>query len=199
VVSLFFSTTTKKKMQTYPSDLTDSQWSKIKSFFETKRKRKYQMRQVCNAIFYLLKTGCQWRYLPKSFGKWQSIYYYFDEWRRTGVWQRLNDRLRVQCRQQRGKQPSPSAICIDAQSVKTTRRGGVRGFEQLLQSCFGLWLFITLRSDKKKGFQVLPKRWVVERTFDWFGLYRRLSKDYEYHTHTSETMIYIIPKLSKNE
>lgn len=241
-------------MQTYPSDLTDSQWENIKEFFDYKRKRKYNLRRVCNAIFYVLKTGCQWRYLPKAYGKWQSIYYYFDHWRQRRLWVKVTDRLREIVRCSAGKPVCPRAICVDSQSVETTARGGLkgydkfknvkgrkrhiltdtagllvaarviaanghesqdlltllqtvrgkfrhlevvfadggyRGFEALVSAGFGLKLEVTLRKDTKKGFVPLPKRWVIERTFAWFGLYRRLSKDYEFNTLTSETMIYI--------
>jgi putative transposase len=243
------------KKHSYPSDLTDSQWEKIAQFFDTKRSRKYPMRQVCNAIIYVVKTGCQWRQLPKEFGAWSSIYYYFDKWRHNGLWERLNDALREAVRIKMGREATPSAMVIDSQSVRTTRRGGTergfdfakkvkgrkrhiavdtqglllgvlvasatphdsqslfslvdnvrqrirtvktvfadgayRGFEEMLHAAFAMVLCVVLRSKTVRHFVPIPKRWVVERTFAWFESYRRLSKDFEFHPKTSQTMIYI--------
>jgi putative transposase len=83
------------------------------------------MRAVINGIFYVLRSGCAWRMLPHDFPPWPTVYYYFWSWRRDGTWERLQDTLRAQVREQAGREVSPSAAIIDSQSVKTTEKGGL--------------------------------------------------------------------------
>ena len=114
----------------YASDLTDSQWETIKSLFNYQRKRKYDLRrEILDAIFYLLKTGCQWRMLPKDFAPWPNVYDYFRRWKQQGLITKMHDMLRAKYRLKVGRESSPSAAIIDSQSVKTTRKGGLRGFD----------------------------------------------------------------------
>ena len=100
------------------SELTDSQWAAISPFFNLKRKRTLDLRQVVNALFYLSGTGCQWRNLPLEWPDWQAVYYYFDQWKKAGIYQKINDELNKLDRINEKRDALPSALCIDSQSVK---------------------------------------------------------------------------------
>ena len=115
----------------YPSDLKDEEWELLEPLLpppkHTGRKRKYEQREIANAIFYLLRSGCTWRMLPRDLPPWQVVYWHFARWRDTGVWQHANDSLRTQVRVQQGREAEPSAASMDSQSVKTTEKGGLAG------------------------------------------------------------------------
>lgn len=245
--------------QLYPTDMTDSQWNIIKEQVPPAkpmgRRRTLDMRMVINAIFYIAVSGIQWRMLPHEYPKWQSVYYYFRQWRNDGTWQRIHDTLRARVREQAGRHKHPTAGSLDSQSVKGTLVPGVRGYDagknvkgrkrhilvdtlglllgvivtaasvsdpagakSLLQRLGGfckslrkIWVDGTYRGDLiswvaqrfrfrlepllrpegQKGFLILPRRWVVERTFAWLDLHRRLCRDFEVLTSSSEAMIYI--------
>lgn len=111
-------------MKTYPSDLTDCQWQYVEKIMNDNRQREKSLREVWNAILYLLVSGCQWRMLPKDFGPWQSIYYYYRKWKKEGLAEHLHEMLVKKVRRQHNKEESPSIGIIDSQSSKTTSVGG---------------------------------------------------------------------------
>ena len=244
----------------YTSDLTDTEWQLIDYCFpkpsKKGRPRQHAYRELLNAAFYVVRTACQWRNLPKDFAPWPTVYHYFRLWKRNGLWEQMHTRLREHLRQVEDRKRQPSAAILDSQSVKSTECSDQRGYDagkkvngrkrhvlvdtlglvllvlvlpadiqdrdgarQLLERFFGqkrrrqikhiwadggyagalvawalkLWRCTVeiVKRTEAHTFRVLPRRWVVERTFGWLGRYRRLNRDYERQAQTGEVMVYL--------
>ena len=253
----------------YPSELSDHEWRLLEPLFPPSRRGrppKWSRRLLADAIFYLLRSGCAWRMLPREFPPWRTVYSHFRRHWRGRPLRVAHDRLRRRVREAEGRAPEPSGAVIDSQSVRTAGAGGpARGYDgakrlkgrkrHLLVDSLGLvllacvhgadlpdrdggrllvarasaeampgvevvwadagyaggfasWLVerlgcrveVVRHPDRQlrrhgleegpRGFRVLPRRWVVERTFAWLGQSRRLSKDYERLPETGEAMIH---------
>jgi putative transposase len=254
----------------YPSDLSQTEWALLEPLLASSERRgrppKWSARRIADAVFYLLRSGCAWRMLPREYPPWQTVYYHFRKWRRDGRLRQAHDRLRAAVREAEGRTSDPSGAILDSQAVKSTGVGGPeRGYDgakrlagrkrHLLVDTNGLVLGVhvhaanlhdrdgaqrlltdTLKEglprlaivwadaaytgrfrewmrnergwrvevpwhpdrqlwrygleEKPRGFQVLPRRWVIERTFAWLGHARRLAKDCERLPETVVAMIY---------
>jgi transposase len=232
----------------YASDLSDEEFALIEPLLppaKTRGRKPTDPRVTLNALFYLVRVGCPWRYLPTDFLPFTTVQNRFYAWRDSGLWEQIPAVLTMAVREAHGKDVSPTVVIADSQSVKTTEAGGPRGYDAgkkikgrkrhiavdtlgLLVKCqvttadvqdrdalpdlleavskrapwvklafvdggyagdetaraafeaSRIRLQVVKRTDKDvKGFVVLPKRWIVERTFGWANRSRRLSKDYE--------------------
>ena len=105
-------------MQTCYEVITDSHWEIIKEIVSDQRKRKYNLRDVLNAQFYILRTGSQWRNIPENYPPWETVYYYFRKWKNDGTFECLNSTLNKIERKRQDRKETPSLLCIDSQSVK---------------------------------------------------------------------------------
>jgi putative transposase len=165
----------------YPTDMTEAQWTLLLPLLPARKWRAggpgrppYDLRCVLNGILYLLKTGCQWRMLPREFGKWNTVYSYFKRWRETGVWAHLMEALRQLARRRQGRQPEPSAGSVDSQSIKTATQATEVGFDggkqvkgrkrHLLVDTLGLLIAVVVtaaNTDDRLGLMALLTRYFV--------------------------------------
>lgn len=114
----------------YQTDLTETQWQFIKKVLNIQeRKRKYDLREIWNAIFYLVKTGCQWRLLPINFPKWQLVYYYYRKWAELDEFELLLSKLRETVRGKMGQNKQPSLGIVDSQSVRWGNNRSLNGVD----------------------------------------------------------------------
>jgi len=242
-------------MTNYPTNVSDSQWQIILKYLDVNRNRKYDLREIVNAILYLVKTGCQWRMLPADFAPWETVYYYFSRWKKAEVFEIIHEALVEKTRVIKGRKEEPTVGIIDAQSVKNTLVSSQnRGFDagkkikgikrHIVVDTLGLVLAVVIQSasvqdrdgavevvnklgeswkkvvkifadssyrgqlikriktkfkieleiikrDQLNTFKILPKRWIVERTFAWIDTNRRNSKNYERLNNTSVAMVHL--------
>ena len=242
-------------MTNYPTNVSDSSWQIISKYLDTKRNRKYELREIINAILYVVKTGCQWRMLPGDFAPWKTVYYYFSVWNKGEIFEILHEALVEKIRVMKGRKEEPTVGIIDAQSVKNTLVSSEnKGFDagkkikgikrHIIVDTLGLVLAVVIQSasvqdrdgavdvvnklyeswkkvvkifadggyrgklintiktkfkieleiikrDELHTFKILPKRWIVERTFAWIDTNRRNSKNYERLNNTSLAMVHL--------
>ena len=119
--------------QIYETDLIDEEWAIVEPLLlkaeGSGKAQQIDLRRRVNAILYSARAGCQWRMPPKNFPKWQSMYYHFAKWRDDHTWGRINDDLAAMVRVQAGRDPTPSMLLVDSQSVKSTESAGMRAFD----------------------------------------------------------------------
>ncbi|HLY27832.1 MAG TPA: IS5 family transposase, partial [Aggregatilineales bacterium] len=166
----------------YTTDVSDKEWAQLENIVPKAkpggRPATYMRREIINAIFYVLQSGCAWRLLPHDFPPYGIVFHYFSVWRKQEVFETMNAVLRSRVRAKAGRNRQPSAAIVDSQSVKTTERRGVKGFDRgklvkgrkrhLLVDTLGLLLAVIVlpaNSSDRVGLQqlLLTHRWYWPR------------------------------------
>jgi transposase len=190
----------------YPSDVSDEEWAFVAPYLALVREdapqREHDLREVFNGLRWVVRTGSPWRYMPHDLPPWEAIYQQTRRWLKAGVFEEMVHDLRVLLRLSEGRAPEPTAAILDSHNEQD--RGRVGELAEAVQEAtgesvelayvdqgytgekaaeeaeaFGMRLEVVRHEEAKRGFVLLPRRWVVERDFAWASRFRRLAKDYE--------------------
>jgi transposase len=187
----------------YPSDVSDEEWSLVAGYLTLQREdsgqREHSLREVFNGLRYIVKTGAPWRWMPNDLPPWAAVYQQTQRWLAAGCFEALVDDLRAVLRLAAGRKAEPSAedrgeVEHLAQAIQAVTDDGVeiawvdQGYTgaraERAAARHGIELKVVKLPEAKRGFILLPRRWVVERSFAWATRFRRLIKDYERYAET---------------